>query len=240
MNLNYGQAHDLIIRTLGKASDYPCAECGDTSSRHHWAYQYTAGRAEQKDPKGRRYSTNPQRDYLPMCSRCHMKFDAMNEERIREAFSASGKRLAERNARRRETDPSYGEWLNERGNALATEINRRRENDPDYRERLRQIRSGIGTTASERLKGMYRNDPTSKERRVSANARNMSKLQKMKETDPVFASMVREKETENGRRQARLLASMRVRCSPCGMESSPAGIGVHQKASGHSGKERIQ
>ena len=42
-----------------------------------------------------------------------------------------------------------------------------------------------------------------------------------------------------GKISGRLVMKMRVRCVECGMISTPASIGRHQKFSGHSGKEKL-
>lgn len=43
----------------------------------------------------------------------------------------------------------------------------------------------------------------------------------------------------NGKISGELVMKMKVKCSECGMISTPASIGRHQKFSGHSGKEKL-
>ena len=43
----------------------------------------------------------------------------------------------------------------------------------------------------------------------------------------------------NGKISGELVMKMKVKCSECGMVSTPASIGRHQKFSGHSGKEKL-
>lgn len=50
-------------------------------------------------------------------------------------------------------------------------------------------------------------------------------------SDPEYAERMR----GINQRVARQVNSRRRKCQECGMESHPAGIGKHQKASGHSG-----
>lgn len=45
---------------------------------------------------------------------------------------------------------------------------------------------------------------------------------------------------ERGRQVAAELNARRVRCVPCGRVSTPAGVALHQRATGHTGKEPQQ
>jgi hypothetical protein len=74
--VSYGTAHKHIQQEHGHASDWLCAaQCGKQA--YDWAYCNDATNeiTESGGPdNGRRYSTNTD-DYVPLCRKCHRKFD---------------------------------------------------------------------------------------------------------------------------------------------------------------------
>lgn len=69
----YVSAHDRVRRVRGKASSYPCTSCPE--SAYDWAYNNDAPDPQAiTDQAGRVYSNNPD-FYIPMCRKCHRKFD---------------------------------------------------------------------------------------------------------------------------------------------------------------------
>jgi hypothetical protein len=73
--IGYAAAHSRVYKTRGRASAYPCVDCGGVS--RHWSYDH-ADPGERTDPTYKfpnaPYSTNPDR-YHPRCGSCHKKFD---------------------------------------------------------------------------------------------------------------------------------------------------------------------
>ena len=69
--LTYLEAHLAVKAARGKASDYPCAECGDPA--RDWAYQHE-GEPEAFSETGAPYSTDVNA-YAPMCRGCHLRLD---------------------------------------------------------------------------------------------------------------------------------------------------------------------
>lgn len=68
--IDYGGAHKRTSRTRGAASDHQC-RCG--APAQEWAL--LKGRTPTGiDTKGRTYSADPN-DYMPMCCRCHRRYD---------------------------------------------------------------------------------------------------------------------------------------------------------------------
>ena len=70
--------HARLYVLKGRASEYPCIDCGDQAK--HWAYQYGCEN-ELQSPRGA-YSLDPNR-YEPMCGSCHKKFDNKMSGRTR-------------------------------------------------------------------------------------------------------------------------------------------------------------
>lgn len=91
--LAYRRMHERIIpHERGRATDQPCAGCGDTEKRHDWAYQYTAGDAELVCPtSGRTFSENVA-DYEALCRSCHVSFDLSMDSALAERRSKGGKK----------------------------------------------------------------------------------------------------------------------------------------------------
>jgi hypothetical protein len=83
-NLNYTRMHDWLRRHQGRASDYPCAECGDTEHKHSWSFnhEYTGDvREGETHLKGETYTAKWSPDpeaYQPLCNRCHNKRDGFD------------------------------------------------------------------------------------------------------------------------------------------------------------------
>ena len=69
--VTYRGAHIRVRKRRGAASRQHCVECGRLAQ--HWAYDH-ADPHELIDPRGRRYSGDPQH-YRPMCVSCHKKAD---------------------------------------------------------------------------------------------------------------------------------------------------------------------
>jgi len=71
--VDYGAVHRRIKMERGPAKVWPCQHCGDQAA--HWAYDHTDPNEKVSD-RGR-YSTDPDH-YIPLCHRCHVKFDDNN------------------------------------------------------------------------------------------------------------------------------------------------------------------
>lgn len=73
--INYIAAHHRVYSSKGKATNHLCP-CG--AQAHEWAYQ---GGCENEliDPRGRRYSPDPDR-YEPMCRKCHRALDRFERQ----------------------------------------------------------------------------------------------------------------------------------------------------------------
>lgn len=65
-------AHDRVRSVRGKASDYPCVECGGVA--YDWALSKGAETTYSAPRTGRKYSLRIE-DYMPMCRRCHVHYD---------------------------------------------------------------------------------------------------------------------------------------------------------------------
>lgn len=68
----YSGLHQLIRRTRGSASEFPCADCGEQAQ--HWSYNHTAS-VELRSALGSPYATDPAH-YSPRCQSCHRRFDS--------------------------------------------------------------------------------------------------------------------------------------------------------------------
>lgn len=164
----YQKAHSRMYQLRGRAADYRCS-CG--SPARYWAYQYTAGSLEKRSRRGYPYSDDP-KDYAPMCSSCHQKFDVLmdpiqaarrsevnrsvpSDVRARGGF-ALGKRLRD--------DPEFRKDLIERWKPQQKRGARnhweRFESDPVFRETRRKefseaasIRFRCGTCGRETTAG---------------------------------------------------------------------------------------
>lgn len=76
--VNYQTAHYRVRRTFGKATLYPCIDCGKQAAE--WSLMHgvgdifygesSCGRADNA-----KYSPNPY-NYQPRCDSCHIKYDA--------------------------------------------------------------------------------------------------------------------------------------------------------------------
>lgn len=76
MRVGYRAAHARVQAARGRASSWPCAgDCGGLA--RDWAYDGTDSRELTEIVNGSlcRYSLSSDR-YLPLCRRCHRKFDA--------------------------------------------------------------------------------------------------------------------------------------------------------------------
>jgi hypothetical protein len=67
---SYTAAHYRVKRAKGRAAEYRCVVCGKKAA--HWAYNH--GDPNQIQSELGPYSPNPD-FYLPMCVKCHKKFD---------------------------------------------------------------------------------------------------------------------------------------------------------------------
>ena len=164
-----------------------------------------------------------------------MSFDSKNEERIHQALSQSGKKLAEWNRRRRETDPSYEVQLRERGAALAKSVNDRRSSDPDYRDRVRTLRSVGGEKVASLNKEAYVTDSDFRDKKIEINREKLKDLKQRRESDPEFDEYYRSVSRSNMMK----LHSRKIRCEECGKVSTPGGLGKHQKSTNHTGKVQL-
>lgn len=70
-NATYNGVHLRLAAQRGRATEYPCVDCGDLA--FEWSYN-NSHEQERRDSIGR-YSTNLDA-YDPRCVRCHRRFDA--------------------------------------------------------------------------------------------------------------------------------------------------------------------
>jgi hypothetical protein len=73
----YKAAHRQLRRKRGKASELQCLNTSCSSLATDWCYDYTNASEcviEMKNGNPLKYSTNIA-DYIPLCRRCHRKFD---------------------------------------------------------------------------------------------------------------------------------------------------------------------
>lgn len=105
--MNYRQAHNRVKRLWGSASQYPCAgNCGKLAA--HWAYDGT----DRDDlisysHNNCRYSPWPE-FYMPLCARCHRRFDMEWHTRIRLPVIPKEKPRGPR------TEAEWDDWLKTR------------------------------------------------------------------------------------------------------------------------------
>lgn len=130
--LTYLEAHLAVKAARGKASDYPCAECGDPA--RDWAYQHE-GEPEAFSETGAPYSTDVNA-YAPMCRGCHVRYDNDRTPEVREARVRGSRASAAALAERRRADTPEGARLREtsRENARswAAKTKLRRATDPEF------------------------------------------------------------------------------------------------------------
>ena len=67
----YVAAHDRVRAIRGKASQFPCVDCGEKA--RDWSYDHE-DENELVNPKGHAYSPEPEH-YFPRCKHCHTLFD---------------------------------------------------------------------------------------------------------------------------------------------------------------------
>ncbi|MFJ4435712.1 hypothetical protein [Streptomyces sp. NPDC088923] len=82
--MSYVEAHRIVRMERGKASARPCwRDCGKQGAE--WAYGHLDSN-ESRDEKGRHagihYSTDPMH-YVPLCLKCHRRFDRETTTRLR-------------------------------------------------------------------------------------------------------------------------------------------------------------
>ena len=66
--------HARLRDQRGKASEYPCVDCGQPA--HGWSYDHSDDAAERISRRGHRYSTDLHL-YAPRCATCHAVFDGV-------------------------------------------------------------------------------------------------------------------------------------------------------------------
>ena len=71
-DVGYGGVHIRLRKEFGPASDYTCHHCDGPAA--DWAYDH-GDPDERTSPDGLRYSIKGPRHYVPLCSRCHLRFD---------------------------------------------------------------------------------------------------------------------------------------------------------------------
>jgi general stress protein YciG len=102
-----------------------------------------------------------------------------------------------------------------------------REHDHMMAEKMRDVSRQAGRRVGAIMTKRREADPDNTEKQRERGRRGgMATAERLK-TDLEFAESMR----ENSRRNAR----MRRQCSECGLESSPGGIGTHQRFTGHEG-----
>jgi hypothetical protein len=69
--VTYPGQHLRVKSFRGRATDHPCADCGEQATQ--WSYDH-ADPDERIAPNGRVYSTNVDH-YQPRCIKCHRQFD---------------------------------------------------------------------------------------------------------------------------------------------------------------------
>lgn len=70
--LTYDGVHLRLRRSKGKASQYPCVDCGKPAE--NWAYDYNDPNELMDNKRNCVYSADPDR-YEPKCRSCHKKGD---------------------------------------------------------------------------------------------------------------------------------------------------------------------
>lgn len=68
--VKYRGAHRRVDAARGKAVEHGCSHC--SNGAYNWAYDHED--PDEVDDGSRTYSLNPDH-YLPLCKRCHQKFD---------------------------------------------------------------------------------------------------------------------------------------------------------------------
>ena len=75
---SYLAAHLRVHKSLGKAADHACVDCGEEA--HHWSYDHAdADELSGMTPRGRVASYSAKLEhYRPRCRSCHTRFDYQN------------------------------------------------------------------------------------------------------------------------------------------------------------------
>lgn len=125
-----------------------------------------------------------------------------------------------------------GHWFSDRADdydPLCVRCHRRRDlsDQPGYRDALTSPRSSTGAT----LKNKYAEDPEYAEMVQARNRATGRLVAERVRTDPDIA----EKYCKLGHSVGVLSRTRRRKCGDCGRILSPGSLGLHQKASGHSG-----
>lgn len=206
---SYAAVHGSIREERGPASTHPCFDCGGVA--RDWSYQYN-GSPEIVDPRGRRYADDVWGCYVPRCGRCHAAFDAPRNPEAQEARRNRARVLGEKNKERFGSDPEFAAARRELGRKVG--LLRTDKKTAAARKNLKIARASI--------------PPETKKE----TGRKLGKLRSERlKNDPVYA--------EEQREQSRRNASIRRRCSECGLESHPPGIARHHRSSGHTGYTEI-
>lgn len=157
------------------------------------------------DADGRAYSEDIHRCYAPMCTPCHKRFDLASDPRLRETARAGGATQAQRLAARRESDPEFAAKMKAVGQRLGKFQNDLRQSDPGYAARMEPI--------------------------LRENMQVALQSTRDRMDDPEFAAKV----SHDRAAAARKANAIRRTCDECGLTAHPAGVGAHQKGSGHRG-----
>lgn len=87
----YTDAHAFVVERLGKAQEYPCADCGTTqATKMDWSFNHPLGVEWLFSPAGP-FTYGVLSHYSPRCVSCHMKFDTF--------MDPSGSRARQRSIR---------------------------------------------------------------------------------------------------------------------------------------------
>lgn len=98
-----------------------------------------------------------------------------------------------------------------------------RRADPAFIAAMRERGTDVGMLKAE----MMRSDPEFAERMREASVRGAKTMAKRMQEDPAYGDPIREVRRKNN--------AVRRQCDECRFITSPAGMGTHQKKSGHQG-----
>lgn len=143
--------------------------------------------------------------YAPMCRGCHRRLDVSTDPRLVGRYRELGRKQVQYLAGLRESDPDFAAKMKEVGQKLGAHQLKLRQENPVYDIRMREI--------------------------GKRNIRAALQSTKDRMSDPEFAAKV----SADRAAAARQANSIKRTCAECGKTATPAGIGRHQKSSGHKG-----
>lgn len=87
--IGYEYAHQKVKMIKGKASDYLCNHCGQSkgTKARDWAYNHKDNNEIYDPITLKLWSDNPDY-YIPLCSKCHSRFDSQNRKYRNQRFAA--------------------------------------------------------------------------------------------------------------------------------------------------------